>query len=302
MNIRSFYVGFLSLAVVTAFALSCNQNKGEGAGNGNNKKAQQGKKAGEVTMYYANWPENIAMTKVAKVALEEVGYTVNDIMAGPGMIYASLSKGDGDAFLESWLPQTHAKYWEKYGDKLQKMGTSFNNASTGLVVPSYVSINSIEELNAHAGKFDDKIIGIGSGAGIHKDTKSAIKAYNLDFKQITSSGPAMLASLKKAVNANEWIVVTGWKPHHKWAMYDLKYLEDPKNVYPKEKAYILARQGLDKDKPLFAEFLRNFHFKEDLLYEMMLEFEKADEMSAARTFYENHKAMIRSWMPDKMKQ
>jgi glycine betaine/proline transport system substrate-binding protein len=47
--------------------------------------------------------------------------------------------------------------------------------------------------------------------------------YDLDYDQVTSSGPAMVASLEKAIRDKEWIVVTGWKPHFKWAQHDLKY-------------------------------------------------------------------------------
>jgi glycine betaine/proline transport system substrate-binding protein len=43
----------------------------------------------------------------------------------------------------------------------------------------------------------------------------------------------MVASLDKAIRDKEWIVVTGWKPHFKWSQNDLKYLKDPKGVYPK---------------------------------------------------------------------
>ncbi|MDZ7775178.1 MAG: glycine betaine ABC transporter substrate-binding protein [Bacteroidales bacterium] len=49
------------------------------------------------------------------------------------------------------------------------------------------------------------------------NTEKAIKEYNLDYKQVTSSGPAMVASLQKAYNSKEPIVITGWKPHHKWS-------------------------------------------------------------------------------------
>jgi ABC-type proline/glycine betaine transport system substrate-binding protein len=46
-------------------------------------------------------------------------------------------------------------------------------------------------------------------------TIKAIDVYDLDYDQVTSSGPAMVASLEK--EDKEWIVVTGWKPHFKWA-------------------------------------------------------------------------------------
>jgi len=279
------------LIVLTGiFTFSCKNNT--------NKNTRE-----EIVIYTGNWAETIAMTKVTELALEDVGIPVKTVLIEPGPIYASLANGDGDFFLESWLPQTHSEYWEKYGDKLDKAGISFDYATTGLVVPKYVSINSITELNANKEKFNSKIIGIGSGAGIHKDTEKAIKEYNLNYNQITSSGPAMMASLKKAVTNKEWVVVTGWKPHHKWAMYDLKYLEDPKNVYPSEKAYIITRKGFTKEQPGFKEFLGNFYFKEDHLFDLMMTFNKMDnEDKAAKTWYKEHKKLLRSWMPEEWKR
>jgi glycine betaine/proline transport system substrate-binding protein len=50
----------------------------------------------------------------------------------------------------------------------------------------------------------------------HRNTIKAIDVYDLDYDQVTSSGPAMVASLEKAIRDKEWIVVTGWKPHFKF--------------------------------------------------------------------------------------
>jgi glycine betaine/proline transport system substrate-binding protein len=44
------------------------------------------------------------------------------------------------------------------------IGEAFSDATTGLVVPTYVTINSIE--NANKDKFKGEIIGIGGGAGL----------------------------------------------------------------------------------------------------------------------------------------
>ena len=290
MRNTTIIVSTLLIAFLSLFASSCKNTQ------------QKEKEAEEVVIYTGNWAETIAMTKVTELALEDAGIPVKTVLIEPGPIYASLAKGDGDFFLESWLPQTHAEYWEKYGEKLDKAGISFDYATTGLVVPQYVPVNSITELNEHKDKFNGKIIGIGSGAGIHKDTEKAIEEYNLDYEQITSSGPAMMASLKKATDQNEWIVVTGWKPHHKWAMYDLKYLEDPKEVYPSEKAYIITRKGFTSEKPGFEEFLGNFYFKEEQLFDLMMTFEKMDnEDAAAKKWYGEHKELFQSWMPAEWK-
>jgi glycine betaine/proline transport system substrate-binding protein len=81
---------------------------------------------------------------------------------------------------------THKDYWADYGEKLVVLGEAFREGTTGLVVPAYVTINSIEELNANKDKFKGEIIG-GGGAGIHANTVKAIDLYGLDYEQITST-------------------------------------------------------------------------------------------------------------------
>ena len=51
----------------------------------------------------------------------------------------------------------------------------------------------------------------------------------------------MVASFEKAVRNNEWIVVTGWKPYSMGANFDLKYLDNPQGVYPKDVCVTLFR-------------------------------------------------------------
>jgi glycine betaine/proline transport system substrate-binding protein len=99
---------------------------------------------------------------LAKVALESDGYDVTLTNLAPGLIYGELSKDDsGDVFLDAWLPNTHKDYWADYGENLVVLGEAFSEGTTGLVVPAYVTINSIEELNANKDKFKGEIIGMG---------------------------------------------------------------------------------------------------------------------------------------------
>src|SRR5690554_3558834 len=251
----------------------------------------------EVTILYPNWAEGIALTYLSKVVLEEKGYDVDLINLEPGLIYGELSKENskGDLFLDAWLPHTHKEYWADYGDKLVKLGEAFSGGTTGLVVPGYVTINSIEELNAHRDRFGGEIIGIGSGAGIHAATLKAIEEYDLDYEQITSSGPAMVASLDKAVKRDEWIVITGWKPHFKWMNFDLKYLEDPKGVYPTDVCAIISRRGFEEDMPEVAAFYRKFNLNEDYLYSLMAAIDEQGEEAGAASWYEANKEMIDAW-------
>ena len=278
---------FVAAALVAAFTSCSNSGKKE-----SDKSAQK-----EISILYPNWAEGIAFTYLAQAALENHGYKVELTNLEPGLIYGELSKTNskGDVFLDAWLPNTHKDYWADYGDKLVKLGEAFSGGTTGLVVPSYVTINSIEELNANKDKFDGEIIGIGSGAGIHANTIKAIEAYNLDFEQITSSGPAMVASLEKAIKKDEWIVVTGWKPHFMWANFDLKYLDDPKGVYPKDVCAIVSRRGFEEDQPEAAKFFKNFNLTEDQLYSLMANIDTNGEDVGAKAWYEKNKTLVDTW-------
>ncbi|HZL08673.1 MAG TPA: glycine betaine ABC transporter substrate-binding protein [Prolixibacteraceae bacterium] len=276
--------GLLLVAVILFFVVSCNSNK----------KSSDSK---TVTILYPNWAEGVAFTHLAKVALEASDYEVVLYNLEPGLIYGELSKDDskGDVCLDAWLPNTHVEYWKDYGDKLEILGEAFSDGTTGLVVPSYVDINSTEELNANKDKFGGEIFGSGSGDGIYANTLKAIDAYNLDFEQIASSGPAMVASLDKAIRNKEWIVITGWKPHFMWAKFDLKYLDDPKGIYPEDACTIISRRGFEEEKPEAAKFFKNFNLNEDQLYSLLDAIEKNGEEAGAKEWYEANKALVDGW-------
>lgn len=228
-KLKNFLTLFLILAIGSTLFSCGNSNK-------SNEKEQ-------VRILYGNYLSDVSYSHLSKIALENQGYEVILTNLQIGLIYGELSKDNpnGDIFMDAWLPNTHKPYWKDYGDDLVKLGESFSEGTTGLVVPSYVPINSIEELNAHKDKFNSKIIGIGSGAGIHANTYKAIEEYNLELPQITSSGPAMVAALERATKKGDWIVATGWKPHLKWLEFDLKYLDDPKGIFPKDVCAIISR-------------------------------------------------------------
>ncbi|MGQ8335091.1 glycine betaine ABC transporter substrate-binding protein [Sunxiuqinia sp. A32] len=280
---------FTSLILALGIMLSIVSCTNSGAKKDNDTK--------KVTILYPNWAEGIAFTHLAKVALESNGYEVEITNLEPGLIYGELSKSNskGDVFLDAWLPNTHKDYWNDYGDKLAKLGEAFSEGTTGLVVPSYVTINSIEELNENKAKLDGQIIGIGSGAGIHANTLKVIDEYGLDFEQITASGPAMVASLEKAMKKDEWIVITGWKPHFMWANYDLKYLEDPKGIYPKDVCAIISRKGFEEDMPKAATFFKHFNLEEGQLYDLMANIKADGEEEGTIKWYEANKTLVDSW-------
>lgn len=259
--------------------------------------------ADTIHLGYVNWAEGIAMTHLAEAILEEkMGYNVETIMADVGVIYASLTQGDLDAFMDGWLPITHGSYMERLGDELLDLGYNYTGARIGLVVPSYVPINSIDELNEHKDKFNGRIVGIDPGAGIMQATERAIDEYNLDLTLMESSGPVMAASLGNAIDRENWIVVTGWTPHWKFARWDLKFLEDPKGVYgASENIHTIARRDFVVDYPDVAEFLIRFRMNDQQLGDLMGKISDSNDepLKVATQWMYEHEDIVENWIPNK---
>lgn len=288
---KKFLSVVLGLVLVTGVITGCSPNTKNEAGNAGTKKVKIG---------YVNWSEGIAMTNLAAAILEDkMDYEVDLVLADVAPIFTSLASGNTDVFLDTWLPVTHADYLEKYGDDIVELGVSYENALIGLVVPSYVDINSIDELNDSKDLFGGKIIGIDSGAGIMSATEKAIDEYNLDFELVSGSGPAMTASLKKAIDNNEAIAVTGWTPHWMFSRWDLKVLEDPKGIYgDAENIHIYSRKGFEEDLPEVAALLKNFKFSDEVLSDVMGAIEDSDKdpLDVAKDWVSNHEEQVNAWL------
>jgi len=143
-----------------------------------------------------------------------------------------------------------------------------------------------------------EIIGIDPGAGIMKAASAAIEEYGLsDWKLIEGSGAAMTATLAKAVKSEKPIIITGWTPHWMFAKYDLKFLEDPKNVFGEaEEIHTVVRKGLKEDHPAAYEFLDRFEWTSDEMGEIMTAIQDGqDPAEAAKAWAESHSDRIDTW-------
>ncbi|KUG20066.1 MAG: glycine betaine ABC transporter substrate-binding protein [Methanomicrobiaceae archaeon] len=227
-----------------------------------------------VVMAYSSWGTAMSSTNVMKLVLEEAGYNVETVMVDIGVIFLGLSTGEVDCFVDAWLPSCHSEYMKAYGDKIDIVRYNMEGTRIGMVVPAYVTIDSIEELGEHQERFGGEIITIEPGSGTIRMTEAAIEEYNLPYKAVAGSEVAMLAALKRAIGNDEWVVITGWTPHWKFSRWDLKYLDDPKLMYGEEE-YIatLARMGLAEDMPEVYAILERFHWDPDDMNSVMYDIE-----------------------------
>lgn len=260
----------------------------------------QPKAHGTIKLAYVEWASCLASTNVAAAVLEDAGYKVKTISVTAAMLYEGLANGDVDGMVCAWLPTTHKAYYAKTKDRLVNLGPNMKGTKIGLVVPSYVKIDSIEQLKdpAVAKKFDGRIVGIDPGAGIMSATEQAIKDYKLPEKLIVGSGATMTAVLGDSIRQNKPVVVTGWTPHWMWARWDLKYLNDPKLSFGKpENIDTLVRKGLKTDKPIAYQILNNFEWTGDDMGQVMAADRKdgADPMTDAKNWIKAHQKIVDDW-------
>ena len=131
-------------------------------------------------------------------------------------------------------------------------------------------------------------------------TEDVIEDYNLDYKLMTSSGPAMTASLKKAIDRNEWIVVTGWTPHWMFDRFKLKILQDPENIYGSaENIHIITWKGFPEKDPFATQFFKNIRLTDEQINSLMMAMEDTEktEKEAARKWIDEHRELVDSWIP-----
>lgn len=255
---------FMACVLAAGILAACGSDDSDNSGT-----TEGGNAGGQaLTIGYIPWDEDIAVSYLWKNVLENKGYDVELKQLDVAPTFVGLTKGDIDVFFDTWLPTTHADYWDKYGDQLEDLGAWYDNASLTIAVPEYVDATEIGDLKDMKDELDGKIVGIESGAGLTRVTKDeAMPTYGLeDFNLQTSSTQAMLAALKKATDNQEPIAVTLWHPHWAYDAFPIKDLEDPEGAMGgAETIHTVAKKGFTEEFPDVAEAMKQFEMTDEQL-------------------------------------
>ena len=213
-----------------------------------------------ITVGTMSWEDLTPITGITKKVLEDSGYTVKVVdFSEWGIAYAALTKGDIQ-ILASQTDYVAQDYWDKNKRRLEKISPVSHGLYQAIAVPKYVTIDSIDQLNDNAEKFGGKIVGIEPGSGLMRDTANSVKAYDLKLQLVEGSTAAMTAALKSAVDRKEWIAVTIWEPSWMMQKYDVKFLKDPKAVFPPPQSYYwIGKKGFSADNPHAREVIASVY-------------------------------------------
>ena len=259
-----------------------------------------------VKIGWSAWSDAEFVTKLAaKLIEDELGQNVELVQTDVAPLYQGVSRGDLDAMMMAWLPQTHADYFAKVKDDVETLGTVYEGAKLGWVVPAYVPedmISSIEDLSKDEvkEKLDNTIQGIDPGAGLTRLSQQALKDYGLeDYDLQISSEAGMLTTVDRAFRSEDWFVATSWSPHWMFGKYDIRYIDDPKqSLGEAEHVDILARKGFKEENPKVAGFLSRMKLPISDLEAGMFDAQETSYEEAVEKYIKDHPDQIKAWVSE----
>lgn len=261
-----------------------------------------------MTIGMTNWAENIAVANLWKILLAEHGYQAELRTVDRVLAFSGLARGDIDLGLETWLPKTDKSVMDRFGKSIEVHDSWYKGTRQGLVVPSYVTVNSIRELSEHEAEFPAAgekaaIVGIDPGSSLMQMAEKVLKTYDLDMKLINSSETGMMSALARAYRDRAPIVVTLWSPHWAFAEYDLKYLEDTEDDFGgSDDIHFMSRSGFGKDFPEVLGWMNAWDMTDSQLGSLMLTIERAGNAEAgARQWLTENRSLADGWMAAKAK-
>ncbi len=252
---------------------------------------------------WAAWSDAEFVTKLAAKLIEDkLGHKVELVQTDVAPLYQGVSRGDIDVMMMAWLPQTHADYFKRVEGKVETLGSVYEGAKLGWVVPAYIpqdAISSIEDLKTDdvKGKLGATVQGIDPGAGLTRLSEAAIKEYGLDYKLQISSEAGMLTTVDRDMRSEKWFVATAWSPHWMFGKYKLRYIDDPKGALgAAEHVDVLARKGFKEDNPDAAAFLSRMRLPLDELEAAMFDAQETSYEKAVEKYIADHPERVKAWL------
>lgn len=100
----------------------------------------------KVALVSTPWDSERASSSVVELVLENLGYDVTVTPVDPAIMFQAVASGESDGTVAPWLPTTHKAFIEKHEGDFVDLGENLEGTQNGFVVPSYVEIDSIEDL------------------------------------------------------------------------------------------------------------------------------------------------------------
>ena len=248
------------------------------------------------------WTENTAIANLTKVLLvEELGYdqVIINNRAELNEVYEAVATGELDAFQDVWLPNQQDLLSSVEEDVEQLSFSYQGQTEQGITIPSYMDINSLDQLNESEAEM---LFGIEPESVImQRISEEVIPAYNLKQKFVESSTDAMLAEIDNYYRNQEEFAFVAWSPHWMNQKYDLKYLEDPKDAFGElndpARITTIVNEDLPESDPVATAFMDALILDEEQLNDLESTINEAGEPEeGARQWAQENRDVWQPWV------
>lgn len=249
----------------------------------------------KIRLVYTEWTESVAITYLSAVLLEEkMDYSVELKLTDVASAYREVAEGKADIFADAWLPETHQQYFEKHGERLERIGIIYPEARIGFVVPGYSELVTINDLK----NYPYTLIGIEESAGIMQKARMAIENYGLTNTLLSLSEEEMVQQLEDSIMRRGDIVVTGWEPHWTFARYEVRFLHDPDHIFGKmENIFSIGRIGIEQEHPHAIRFFERLQLTEKQLNRLVYHVELSkDPNQGVKNWIKENEYIVNQWI------
>lgn len=99
-----------------------------------------------ITLVSTPWDSERSSANVVKYVLDDLGYDTTISSVDPAIMFQAIATGEADVSLAPWLPGSHGDFYEEYEEDIVDLGINLEGARSGIAVPAYMDIDSIDDL------------------------------------------------------------------------------------------------------------------------------------------------------------
>jgi len=106
--------------------------------------------------------------------------------------------------------------------------------------------------------------------------------------------------LEDSIKRRREIVITGWEPHWIFARYEVRFLDDPQNLFGmKENIYTIGRTGIQEEHPQAIRFFERMQLTEKQLNQLVYAIQLSDDpRQGAKQWIKENEYIVNQWVKD----
>lgn len=252
------------------------------------------------------WPGATVKSEVARQLLDTLGYHATLRKASSSIILEAMASGDLDVNMALWRPSQSGMLDPRLeAGELVEVVKNIDGARFQLAVPEYVwdaGVHSMADLAGHAERFDRTFYGIEPGNVGNELMHKAIGdgTYGLDDWQVAASSvTGMMSQVASDIRNGQWIAFLGWEPHWMNVDFDIRYLEDPENLWGDASSVstVVASDFAERHPNVIA-FLDNMVVPIAVQDQWVYAYSREDQPleAVAATWIQSHPERVNAWL------